>query len=155
MALADINSDPAMKQYYDFLTKIDQRIVDQAFADSAIWFPGRAWTQETLQLAYYPSFKPGTKTTNKEGKPVEYPPLTKFKINTVRETGEVDVNVYDKDGNMLEPESVRPGAKVVTIGELRMIWFVGAQYGLTWLARQIKVIDAPQTGSLPDFAFLD
>eukprot|EP01118_Nematostelium_gracile_P007995 TRINITY_DN2625_c0_g1_i3.p1 TRINITY_DN2625_c0_g1~~TRINITY_DN2625_c0_g1_i3.p1 ORF type:complete len:162 (-),score=51.80 TRINITY_DN2625_c0_g1_i3:133-618(-) len=149
MSLDGIESNPSMKQFYDFLQKFDEKMMSFALKEAKVWFKNKPVSPELLRVMYKPSLK-----VREDG---SFPPAFKVKIPTFGDRIATDV-YYNKEQASLD--LIQKRAQVVSIVEPRMVWFISnSSWGVSWAALQIKVLepgsDAGFGNRLSEYAFLD
>jgi hypothetical protein len=111
---------------------LDELTVATAINNIHAWFPSnKALIPEVLKYNY----KPMLKTSSK------YPPMIKLKVPMIND--QPAVRVYRGEGDQLEEvtlDHITRGTNVVAIAEIRGVWFVGANFGLSLRAAQLKIV---------------
>jgi len=140
LALENPEGNPGMQKFMEMVQKVDEMILAEALKNNKIWFAGKGFTPDIIKNNFTRNVKEG-----KEG----FSPLMKLKIPVVK--GQPDVEVYMESEaapiEALEP----PNNQTVSIIEPRSIWFVGGKFGISWIVRQIKVLE--RKNRLPSNAF--
>jgi len=142
IALENPETNSGMQKFVEMVQKVDELILAEALKSNKIWFAGKGFTPDIIKNNFTRNVKEG-----KEG----FSPLMKLKIPIVK--GQPDVEVYMESEaapiEALEP----PNNSAVAIIEPRSIWFVGGKFGISWIVRQIKVLE--RKNRLPSNAFRD
>jgi hypothetical protein len=127
---------------YNKINELDTLLIEAAHENSVAWF-GKQKSRELLEDTYRRLTK-----TDPSGK---YAPVMKIKIPILG--GKPNVQVFDVDKTPISIEDVPRGSTVKVIAEIASVWFVGGtNWGVTWRALQILIVDKP--ARLSDFAFV-
>ena len=136
--------DPKIMQFQEKMVQLDDYLLDQAVERSKEWF-GKKQSKEVVENFYRPIVKPAKD-------PTKYAPTMKFKIQTKRGDGTIDVEAFDSDRNPLDiKDAMVPGVKIQAIIEASSVWFVNkTMFGISWRLVQIKVLPSDK---LAGFSF--
>jgi len=143
LSLDNFQTDAQHKKFFEVLSSIDELTIAQATNNVDLWFQGKGLVPEVVKYNY----RPLVKTTAK------FPPLVKLKV-PVNQAGQPMIDVYrETDGDLEQVgiEALTRNSRVVAITELRSVWFVASNYGLTLRVAQLKIVDQAAGLSGPAF----
>lgn len=148
LSLRDIETNPAMSNFYKFLKDLDSSVLTECTTNSKLWFK-KQYTEDILRelcspLIIYPKDKNTGEITDK------YAPM--FRLSVPMIGGQIACDCYDTNKNKIDLATVEKGSKVRAIIQCSGIWFIGSKFGLSWKVIQLQV--QPQT-SISGFAFMN
>jgi hypothetical protein len=143
------DSKQDLKEFYDAMTAIDNKMIDEAVKHSKLWFKSEL-NREVIKAFYTPIVRVGK---DKDGNPSSYPPTIKLKLRKVN--GDFETDFYDMRRNQYKGVPVKDllvkGASVTALIEFGGVWISGTKFGLTLRAKQIVIHKLPE--KLQGFAF--
>jgi hypothetical protein len=136
---------PAMKEFHNMLTTMDQQIIQDGLDNSLAWFKKKSLSEDIAKELYTPMVKVSvdSETGEANGK---WPPTFAFKI--VKREGKVLCDCYDSDKKELQLKGensvsldtmFKKGTKVKMILKCNGLWIASGKFGCTWRAEQIKI----------------
>jgi len=128
-------SNPQLKQFFEFIKKFDNRVFESGKSSHKDWFPGKKYIPEVLEANF--------KRNIKDPKDPKYSPLMKFKVPQIKDKYEIDVFIENEPTTM---EALTPNAMIIAIVEPRSVWIVNGNFGVTWTVRQIKIVESGPIG---------
>ena len=141
-----------MKNFYEFITKLDELTITTAQNQSSSWFPGKKLIPEVIRYNFRPSIK--------LPKDPKYSPLLKFKIPFRDNMPIFDVYKPSEDNNLEKSslDAIQKNCRIILIFDIRNVWFMSNQYGINFQAFQAKVVDVGNDSNtsapLPGPAFI-
>lgn len=123
-----------------FLNKmksLDTTIKGIAKTNSQAWFNRATLTDEMVQHKYTPIIKQDAKG--------EYMPKFRFKVNA-------NTEYFDHQNRPLKITDVTKNCKLTAIVELKYMWTKQADFGVTFVAKKVKV---DSTGGTQEIEFVD
>jgi len=149
ISLDEIDKVPEMKKFYELIHKFDEKMISFALKEAKNWFKvGKPITPDVIRFNYKTSLRPP--------KDPKFPHSMSLKVPTFQD-GKVNLDVYH-DHDHVPLETIKANAKVVAIIEPRSIYFIGGNWGVTWVALQVKIEDPGaevRQGQLSQYAFID
>lgn len=155
----DIDNNKKVKEFYDFIHKLDNFIKDKAFENTVSWFKGKK-SKEVIDSLYTPMIKVHVdpETGEASGK---YPDQFGFKI--IKKNDKVLCSIYDKEKNVFDVNKetdnpmdieriISKGSNVMLVLKCNGVWIANGKFGCTWRAEQIRVEVSDE--SLDDFSIV-
>jgi hypothetical protein len=148
----DLENNEEMKNFYEFITKLDELTITTAQNQSSSWFPGKKLIPEVIRYNFRPSIK--------LPKDPKYSPLLKFKIPFRDNMPIFDVYKPSEDNNLEKSslDAIQKNCRIILIFDIRNVWFMSNQYGINFQAFQAKVVDVGNDSNtsapLPGPAFI-
>lgn len=130
----DMDSDPKMKLFHDKMDELNERILTEAVKNSGEWF-GKPMSKDVIQEFYRNIIK-----LPKD--PSKYAPILKIKIPM--SNGQPNVDIFSEDKEKVDIQYVTKGSTLRCIMELKAIWFINKNFGVTWQLVQAGVTTRPQ-----------
>ena len=150
VSLNGADSNAELKQFLDAMQLLDEAMIEEGVKNSKSWFRGDM-SKEVIRAFYQPCVKIGK---DKEGNP--YPPNMKIKLRQM--DGQFTAKFFDANQqqyNMRDhqiEDLIAKGALITVIMECTGVWVAATQFGLTWVAKQVLIHEAPKKTA--DFAFV-
>lgn len=150
LSFKDINNRPILKTFFDKITEMDNKLINDGFNNQFEWLKKKGVSIDTIKELYtsmikYPTDKVTGEITDK------YPPT--FKLTIPFRDDSFLCEVYDDKRNLIDLNSVETkAAKITAIIQCTGIWSAGGKYGCSWKCVQLK-IRSPQT--IRGFSFND
>jgi hypothetical protein len=138
-------NSPSLAALEDSLKALDELVIDTALKNQETWFKSNSkpYVRPTLEALY---------TSNIRQPNPAYEGTIKVKLPLV--DGKYTCDVYDENKNLADLANMNAkGAKVTAILQCVSVWFVGAKFGLTWRALQMKVVPTMKTIRGQGYAF--
>ena len=126
--------------FREWIEQMDKKILEKAVEQSPSWM-GKQKSSAVMEELYKPMV-----IHSKDG---QYAPTMKFKFMT-NKNGEFQAPVYLNQEDTASPKDIVKGSSVSLIAQLNSLWFVGKQFGVTWIVHQVKLYPAM---SLTAYAF--
>ncbi|QIG60095.1 hypothetical protein [Dishui Lake large algae virus 1] len=135
VSFAGMDSNPKMKQFFDKVVEIEEKIKADAFKNRQLWlrddYDGIKKVVDKLffPIIRYDKDKDTGKVLNR------YPPTMKVKLPYDTNGKSFMFDAYDMDNNEItfaEHMGRLKGAKARLIIQLTGIWIAGGKYGCTW-----------------------
>ncbi len=145
VALDNMESNPAMKEFHDMLVSMDNKILNDGIKNSLEWFKKKNPNSDVIKELYTPMVK--VSVDSETGEPNgKWAPSFGFKI--VKREGKVLADCYDSNKVLLETSGedavdlekmFTKGTKVKMILKCNGLWIASGKFGCTWRAEQIKI----------------
>jgi hypothetical protein len=137
-----------LKTFYDKMVELDNKLIDDALANSFDWLKKKGVSRDVVQALYTKMIRhPIDKATGEIS--TKYPPT--FKLNLPYKDGGFVCDVYDKNRNLVDLNTIETkGAKVTAIIQCLGVWVAAGKFGCTWKVLQMRV--APPS-SIVGYAF--
>jgi hypothetical protein len=136
-----------IKDLFDVLKKIDDKVTTDASKKSQEWFKKKNLSKEVCKELYVGSIK----VSSDEDK---YPPTFKLKVPFYDQ--KFAIQSFNMDSGVLIEDSLETvldkGSSVQAIAKLKGLWFAGSKFGLMWEVQQLKL--KPKE-NLQSYAFID
>lgn len=130
-----IDENPKVKCFHDKLKDLENKIIDDAFANRLAWFKDDFDGNKSFVSKLFTPIVKIDKDPN-TGKPVgKYPPTFKAKLPYDNKTSAFSFDSYNMENEELDFQSIMKnlkGAKTQLIVQLTGIWFAGGKYGCSW-----------------------
>lgn len=161
VSLKNADSDPKMKDFHGFLSKLDELLISKAQENSQAWFKKPKLSTDTIKELYTPMVK--VHLDPESGEPTgKYPDQFGFKIVKKNNVFE-DLSIYDEkkvtfdvNGKTDTPTDITTvlmkGTQVKVVLKCNGVWIANGKFGCTWRAEQVRV-KVPE-GGLQEFAIL-
>jgi len=134
LSLATTENDQFVNQFAEFLTKLDEAVLEEAKKNASTWFPGKNFNAEVIQFQYKPLVRP-----SKDNK---YPPNMRVKVGF--RDGKPKANFIGPDGQPISPqEGVAQRSRVKGIFEIGTVWFAAGGFGISMKGLSFKVVELP------------
>lgn len=137
LSFKDIDSRETLQQLKDFLEQIDNKVVDEALANSQKWFGKKYKNKEVVAALFNESVKyyKDPETGERSDK---YP--ANYKLKLPYRDGEFKVEVYDGNRNKIDINSVQTkGAKITALVECSGVWVIGGKFGISYKTLQLQI----------------
>lgn len=130
-----IEENAKVKCFHDKLKDLENKIIDDAFANRLAWFKDDFDGNKSFVSKLFTPIVKIDKDPN-TGKPVgKYPPTFKAKLPYDNKTSSFSFDSYNMENEELDFQSIMKnlkGAKTQLIVQLTGIWFAGGKYGCSW-----------------------
>lgn len=142
LSLRDYDSNPKVKAVYEALTVLDERVMAECVDKNWLKKPGM--TQQILgQMKLY---KPTVKfSEDQNGNRKPYPPTVKVALRKKNE--KFETVFYDQDKKEIKDVPVEDlivkRMTVTVLMECTGVWISSVGCGLSWKAKQLKVVSRP------------
>ena len=130
-----MDENDKIKQLYDKLKEIENKIVDDAFTNRELWFKDDFDNNKAFCKKLFSPIIKIDKDPNTGKELGKYPPTFKAKIPFDLKTEQCTMDCYDMQNEELNINDVfknLKGAKVVMIVQLTGLWMAGGKYGCSW-----------------------
>ena len=143
LSLRDFDSNPKVKAVFDALEGLDTRVMDECVAKNWLKKPGM--TQPLLkQMKLYKSTVKFSEDQNGNRKP--YPPTVKVALRKMKDD-RFETVFYDQDKKEIKDVPVEDlivkRMNVTVLVECTSVWISSVGCGLSWKAKQLKVVSKP------------
>ena len=135
-----------VKTFFDVLTSLDDKLVDDTTLNAKKWFGKPMPNREVVEALYSKTVR-FSKDKETQEISTKYEPT--FKATLPVKDGKFDVTVWDhqtrEELDMLEltESGSSRGAYIKLLVSLTGVWIVGTKFGLTWKVKQMIVNRAP------------
>ena len=149
LSFRGMEETPKVKQFYEKVQEIDEKLVSDAVKNSLPWFKANH-KREVVKALYSPTIKVSKdrETGEPDGK---YPPTIKIKLPT--RDGKFTCEVYNSQREEVDLlTTLGKGAKVKALIQCTGIWFAGGKFGLSWKVVQMKVVPSKK---ITGYSFID
>jgi hypothetical protein len=133
IAFRDLQTDPKMKKFYDKMLEINNVVLARAVERSTEWF-GKTMSKDVVREFYRPLVK--------DPKDQKYSPTMKIKIPMAN--GVPVPDIYSEAREKVALDYITKGSTLRCLLELRTVWFVNKNFGVTWQLVQTGVTSRPQ-----------
>eukprot|EP00798_Chlamydomonas_sp_ICE-L_P019620 gene19620-26304_t len=132
MSFRDMESTPALKQFYDAIVQFDEKVLGEAVAASEQWFK-KAMPIEALKFMFSPTVKASSDP--------KYAPTFKVKLFKDKKTNKLACSVYDENKNPIPNYDVAQlkGNNIMSLVQCTGIWIASPKFGTTWKLLQMRV----------------
>ena len=143
LSLTGYDSNPKVKELYDALDSLDNRVMSECVEKNWLRKPGM--TQQILKQMklYKPSVKFSEDPNTGVRKP--YPPTLKVALR--QKNGKFETTFYDSDRKEIKnvpiEDLVVKRMTVMALIECTSVWVSSVGCGLSWKATQVKVVSRP------------
>tara|TARA_B110000858_G_scaffold123558_1_gene140891 strand:- start:1851 stop:2831 length:981 start_codon:yes stop_codon:yes gene_type:complete len=130
-----MDENDKIKQLYNKLKEIENKIVDDAFTNRELWFKDDFDNNKAFCKKLFSPIIKIDKDPNTGKELGKYPPTFKAKIPFDLKTEQCTMDCYDMQNGELDINDVfkrLKGAKVVMIVQLTGLWMAGGKYGCSW-----------------------
>lgn len=126
-----------LKTFFDKLSELDNKLIDDAQANSFEWLKKKNATREVIVSSYTKLIK---YSIDSQGDIVtKYAP--NFKVTIPYKDGEFQCEVYDVNQKPVDLNKIETkGARVAAIIQCLGIWVAAGKFGCTWKVLQMRVI---------------
>ena len=130
-----MDENPKIKQFHDKMKELEQKIIDDAFANRLAWFKNNySGNKEVISNMFTPIVKHDKdKQTGEYAN--KYPPTFKAKIPFNSLENKFEFDCYDMDNNEINFNDILTnlkGGKAQFIIQLNGIWFSAGMFGCSW-----------------------
>lgn len=126
-----------LSKFYENLAAIDERMVHEAFENSASWFKKKT-SEEVLKELYTPIIR-HAKDKN-TGEITDRYPAT-FKVSLPEKDGKWNFEVYNQNKAAVDLSTLEmKGAKVTALIQCLGVWIAGTKFGVSWKILQMRVV---------------
>jgi hypothetical protein len=147
----DVSFKAGNQEFLEFMKKLDQKIVDEAFANGMPWFKKKFNTRDVVEALYTPLVKLYKDKETGEASD-KYPPT--FKMAIPLKDGKYGVEVYDNNREKIDMADIElRNAAVTSIIQCNGVWVAGGKFGCKFKAVQMKV--SQKSSKISGYAFLD
>ena len=151
LSFKGMDSCKKLQKFYDVLEALDQRLVDDGFANQSSWFKGKKYGSRDIVEALYTPLIKYAKDRETGERTDKYPPT--MKLSVPFRDGVFTCQAFDdnkKPVDLSQLETLK-GATVSAIIQCTGIWFAGGKFGVSWRVVQMRVV--PNDTSFNGFAF--
>lgn len=149
LSFRGMEDNPKVKQFYDKLQSIDEKLITDAVKNSLPWFKANH-QREVIKALYSPIIKVSTdkETGEADGK---YPATIRIKLPT--KGGKFTCEAYNAQREEIDLlTSLGKGAQVKALMQCTGVWFAGGKFGLSWKVVQMKVVPSKK---ITGYSFID
>ena len=130
-----MDENPKIKQFYDKMKELEQKIIDDAFTNRLAWFKNNcSGNKDFVSNMFTPIVKHDKdKTTGEYAN--KYPPTFKAKIPYNSSENKFEFDCFDMDNNEINFQDILSnlkGGKAQFIIQLSGIWFSAGIFGCSW-----------------------
>ena len=130
-----MDENPKIKQFHDKMKELEQKIIDDAFANRLAWFKNNfSGNKDVISNMFTPIVKHDKdKQTGEYAN--KYPPTFKAKIPFNSLENKFEFDCYDMDNNEINFNDILTnlkGGKAQFIIQLNGIWFSAGMFGCSW-----------------------
>jgi hypothetical protein len=130
-----MDENPKIKQFHDKMKELENKIIDDAFANRLVWFKNNyGGNKDVVANMFTPIVKHDKdKLTGEYAN--KYPPTFKAKIPYNSHENKFEFDCYDMDGNDSNFHDILAnlkGGKAMFIIQLSGIWFSAGMFGCSW-----------------------
>jgi hypothetical protein len=130
-----MDENPKIKQFHDKMKELENKIIDDAFANRLVWFKNNyGGNKDVVANMFTPIVKHDKdKLTGEYAN--KYPPTFKAKIPYNSHENKFEFDCYDMDGNDTNFHDILAnlkGGKAMFIIQLSGIWFSAGMFGCSW-----------------------
>ena len=130
-----MDENPKIKQFHDKMKELENKIIDDAFANRLVWFKNNySGNKEVVSNMFTPIVKHDKdKLTGEYAN--KYPPTFKAKIPYNSLENKFEFDCYDMDNNETNFHDILAnlkGGKAQFIIQLSGIWFSAGMFGCSW-----------------------
>jgi len=155
LSLEGSETNETIGQFFSALKAIDQRMLNDAFENSQLWFKKKYPSIEVIEALYTPTVKYSKDRDTGEINN-KYAPT--FKMLLPMKDGEFTCTAFGPGARPTElnlAEIIQSGrsksARIQAIVQCSSIWMVGTKFGVSWKVRQLRI---EEPARLPSFAFI-
>lgn len=151
MSFRGADENPKIKELYDVLSKLDDKIITDSTKRGQEWFKKKNRSKDLSKELFVPSIKIATEN----GEPTDkYPPTFKAKVPFYDDKFNIPTFDMTTKSLMDSPldEILTKGSTIQGIVKLNGIWFAGGKFGVSWEIKQLKV---KPTEKLLSYAFVE
>ena len=130
-----MDENDKIKQMYNKLKEIENKVVDDAYANRELWFKDDFDNNKAFCKKLFSPIIKIDKDPNTGKELGKYPPTFKAKIPFDLKTEQCIMDCYNMQNEELDINEVfkrLKGAKVVMIVQLTGLWMAGGKYGCSW-----------------------
>ena len=150
-----MDENPKIKQFYDKMKELEQKIIDDAFTNRLAWFKNNcSGNKDFVSAMFTPIVKHDKdKVTGEYAN--KYPPTFKAKIPYNSSENKFDFDCYDMDNNEINFNDILAnlkGGKAQFIIQLSGIWFSAGIFGCSWkiVSSKFQQINMSKPTFVPD-----
>lgn len=137
LSFRGMQENEELAKFHAFLRSVDELVMEAAVANSEQWF-GRKRDRTILEELYSRSIRESQPKTDKEGRPIRYPPTFRTKI--VANQGPYDTEVYTSDRKRGDVFDINKGDSVIAIVKVSTLYFMNkAAFGISYSLVQAMV----------------
>jgi len=130
-----MDENPKIKQFHDKMKELEEKIIDDAFANRLAWFKNNfSGNKDVVSNMFTPIVKHDKdKQTGEYAN--KYPPTFKAKIPFNSLENKFEFDCYDMDNNEINFNDILTnlkGGKAQFIIQLNGIWFSAGMFGCSW-----------------------
>ena len=130
-----MDENPKIKQFYDKMKELEEKIIDDAFTNRLAWFKNNcSGNKDFVSNMFTPIVKHDKdKVTGEYAN--KYPPTFKAKIPYNAAENKFEFDCYDMDNNEINFQDILSnlkGGKAQFIIQLSGIWFSAGIFGCSW-----------------------
>jgi len=135
LSFKGLAENPKIKQFHDKLKDMEQKVIEDAFANRLLWFKNNFNNnKDVVSNMFTPIVKHDKdKATGEIAN--KYPPTFRVKVPYNARDDKFEFDAYDMDNNEVEFMNVLnnlKGGKAQLIIQLNGIWFSGGMFGCSW-----------------------
>lgn len=137
LSFRGMQDNDELAKFRAFLTSVDEIVIEAAVSNSEKWF-GRKRDRPILEELYSRSIRESQPKTDREGRPIRYPPTFRTKIIT--NGGPYDTEVYGSDRKRGDVFDINKGDSVIAIVKVSTLYFMNkAAFGISYSLVQAMV----------------
>lgn len=157
MSFDDLDKNQEIKDFYDFIKSIDDKIIKDAQnkTNSLAWLRKKSVSEDIVKTLYTPSIK---RSKDKETGEFtdKYAPTFKAKLPFYDNTFK-NFTVFNHDKTEIEigdnfTELIGKNSYVSALVTPKPVWFSGGKFGITW---QVAMLKLSKPRDLIGYAFMD
>lgn len=135
LSFKGIAENPKIKLFHDKLKQLEEKIIEDAFANRQLWFKNNFNNNKDVVSTMFTPMVKLDKDKNTGEIANKYPPTFKVKIPYNTKENKFEFDAYDMDNNDVEFADILnnlKGGKAQLIIQLNGIWFAGGMFGCSW-----------------------
>jgi len=135
LSFKGMDENPKMKLFHDKMRELEQKVLDDAFANRIAWFKNNFDGNKSTVSNMFSRIIKRDKDKETGDYADKYPPTFKAKIPFDPRENKFDFDSYDMDNNEIEFKDYvtnLKGGKAQFIIQLNGIWFSAGMFGCSW-----------------------
>ncbi len=133
-----MDKSPNLQAFYQTLEKLDNKLIEDGFANQGSWFKGKKYGSKEIVEALYTRLLRHAKDKETGDVTDKYPPTFKMKIPF--RDGKFACEVYNDKRENVDLSTIQTkGSKVTAIIQCTGLWFAGGKFGCSWKVLQMKI----------------
>lgn len=141
LSFKGMDENPKMKVFHDKMKELEQKVLDDAFANRIAWFKNNFDGNKSTVSNMFKRIIKRDKNKDTGDYADKYPPTFKAKIPFDDREDKFDFDSYDMDNNEIDFKdyvSNLKGGKAQFIIQLNGIWFSAGMFGCSWKVVSVR-----------------